>query len=301
MANAAQMVASGTEPLRILLAGWPGSAKTGAVSALLNAGYKVRLLDFEGNYEPLFQFTDPAKLANLDIKTFQEKVEDIDGQYIDAGGIPTAFTNAMKTLKSGWKTTDAKGNEVDLGRMSEWGPDVVLVVDSMTALSRLVKMRARKMMNKTPRNETAALWGAARDDLTNFIELLKRKENRFHLVVIGHLQMIGPDVPMDSKKEDMEIADLKRDIALQKAAMMDTRLYPRAVTKDQSMSIHALFPVFLLAKRKIKGSHVTYELTAEAGPELDLKFPSKGPMTFPIETGLADVFSALGAKPPKGE
>jgi hypothetical protein len=300
MANAAQMVASGNDPLRILIGGFPGSAKTGSLASLLNAGYKVRLLDFEGNYEPLLKFVQPDKLANLDIKTFQDRMYDTGEGYIDADGIPDAFTNAMKTLKSGWKTTDAEGNEVDLGRMTEWGPDVVLAVDSMTAVARAAMARARKMMNKTPKNMTAAVWGSARDDLGNFVELLKRKSNKFHLVFIAHLQLVGPEIPMESSKEDSEIKDLKRDIALQRASLMDTRLYPIAVTRNQSTNIHSLFPVFLLAQRKVKGTTVSYSLTADAGEELDLKFPpSDIKSKFPIETGLADVFSLLGAKAPK--
>jgi hypothetical protein len=220
--------------------------------------------------------------------------------YMDVDGIPDAFTKAIKTLKSGWKTTDASGAEVDLGRLTEWGPDVVLVVDSMTALSRAVMNRARKMMNKTPRNMSAAVWGSARDDLNNFIELLKRKSNRFHLVFIAHLQLVGPEIPMESSKEDSEIKDLKRDIALQRAEFMDTRLYPIAVTRNQSSTIHSLFPVFLKAERKVKGKEVSYWLTADAGEELDLKFPpSDIKSRFPIETGLADVFQLLGARPPK--
>jgi hypothetical protein len=294
------MVSEGNDPLRILVGGYPGSAKTGALAALLNAGYKVRLLDFEGNYEPLLKFTQPDKLANLDIVTFQDKMVDSGEGYMDVDGIPDAFTKAIKLLKSGWKTTDADGKEVDLGRMTEWGPDVVLAVDSMTALSWAVMNRSRKIMNKTPRNMTAAVWGSARDDLNNFIELLKRKSNRFHLVMIAHLQLIGPEIPMESSKEDSEIKDLKRDIALQRAEFMDTRLYPIAVTRNQSSTIHALFPVFLRSERKVKGKDVSYWITAESGEELDLKFPpSDIKSRFPIETALADVFQLLGAKAPK--
>lgn len=300
MANAAHMVAEGNDPLRILIGGPPGSAKTGSVAALLNAGYKVRLLDFEGNYEPLLKFTKPEFLANLDIKTFQDKMVDSGEGYMDTDGIPKAFTDALKTLKSGWKTTDAEGAEVDLGRMTEWGPDVVLVVDSMTALARITMSRSRKMMNKTPRNMSAAVWGAARDDLNSFIELLKAKSNKFHLVFIAHLQMVGPEVPMESSKEDSEIKDLKRDIALQRASFMDTRLYPIAVTRNQSTNIHSLFPIFLQSKRVVKKGEVSFYLSAEPVEELDLKFPMLDIKSrFPIETGLADVFQLLGAKAPK--
>ena len=52
---------------KVLASGRPGTAKTGALCALLEAGFKVRLLSTEENLAPLFTYTDPAALkANLE-------------------------------------------------------------------------------------------------------------------------------------------------------------------------------------------------------------------------------------------
>lgn len=296
MASGTQLLVAGTAA-RCLIVGWPGSGKTGSVCALLNAGYKVRMIDFEGNYAPLTAFTDPRGLANLDILTFQDRYHD-NGSYLEPIGIPSAFNDALKALQE-WKYADANGQIVNLGKSADWGPDTVVVVDSLTALGEACFRRARKMMNKTPRNTTAAVWGAAVDDQIHFLQKLNAETNRYHVVVLGHLQMIGPQAPMSSKDEESEVKDLKMQAAVEAADLLPTRLYPRAVTKNASMAIHKEFPTMLLAERRVRLHKTVRVLTHQAGTELDLKFPVKNPeIEYPIETGLASIFEKLGAKAP---
>lgn len=295
MANAADM--ADDDPARILLVGYPGSGKTGAISALLNVGYKVRLIDFEGNYKPLLTYTDKRALANLDILTFQDTMMD-SGSYFDTAGVPTAFNGAIKSLQD-WKTVDSKGEPVSLGPVSTWGPDTVLVIDSLTRLGVAAFLRARKMMNKTPKNTTAAVWGAAVDDQVEFIRKVNKRSNKFHTIFLGHLAMIGPKTPMSSSNEDDDLKDLKMQIATEAASLMDTRLYPKAITQNSSRDIAGNFPTMLLAERKTKAMKVNRFITTVAGEELDLKLPVRNAAPdYPIETGLATIFDLLGAKAP---
>src|SRR5882672_5670063 len=124
MASGASL--KGRNPYRGFHIGFPGSGKTGAIAALLNVGYKVRVLDFEGNYQPLVGFADERALANLDVVTLQDRMRNGD-KIIEVMGIPEAFNNAMRMLQE-WKYVDDDGKEVNLGKSAEWGNDTVLVV-----------------------------------------------------------------------------------------------------------------------------------------------------------------------------
>src|ERR1700733_9823756 len=146
MTNAATLLRNPALP--ILVVGYPGTAKTGSLASLLNAGYKLRMIDFDGNADPLLQYADTAMLKNLDIAYFEDRMR--SGQsFIEPVGIPTAFANALRQLDD-WKTQDAEGKEVSLGSSSDWGPDTIVVLDSLTKMGDAAFRRAMKLLNKTP-------------------------------------------------------------------------------------------------------------------------------------------------------
>jgi hypothetical protein len=155
-------------------------------------------------------------------------------------------------------------------------------------------------MNKTAANTTAAVWGAGVDDQIALIQALKHPKRKHHLIVLAHLQMIGPDVPMFTKDDEQTgMKDIKAQIAEEKAELMSTRLYPRAVTRNASQVIAKEFPVLIQAERKVKQGKPVRVLRTTSGEELDLKFPAKNyDPEYPIETGLATMFELLGSKPP---
>lgn len=283
-----------------MIGGWPKGGKTGAIVALLNAGYKVRVLDFEGNYDVLLKFAKPEALKNLDIVTIQDKQASDGATPFDSTEAPKemGYSRALQQLKD-WKTTNEKGEPITLGAAYTWGPDVVLVIDNLTRLGEMSNRRARRIKNQKAGQSTANTWGLAVDELVAFLQWLTRKTNKFHLVVLAHWQMLGPEVPMSSSSEDTEIKDLKTQIATERAAMLETKLFPKGVTKENSRNIGSFLPVLLEAKRIVKGTKVERVLLTETDEAIDLAFPVPGAdKQYPISTGLATIFELLGAKAP---
>ena len=279
-----------TKAARIMIVGYPGSGKTGACSALANAGYKLRVLDFDNNLEPLLAFTDRDKLANIDIITFEDKLRS-GNKYVEVAGLPKAFSDAMKALDR-WKYTDPEtGEEFDLGQSKEWGPDTVVVLDSLTAMGIASKRRAMAMMNKTPLNTTQACWGLAMADQEAFIERLTQASNRHHVIVTAHLKMVGPkDV---TSNDDQITKDLKGKIA----DVVPTRLFPSALGVALPPFIGGHFPTLVLAETEFKHNKVRRVLRTQPRPELDLKVPALDiPDTLPLEDGLLTIFEALHIK-----
>ena len=140
MANALDLIQA-IPPVRMLLVGYPGSGKTGSLVSLLNAGFKMRVLDFDGNLEPVFTFAQRDKLANLDI--LQLKGADavkMGSHVIEANGVPHAFADAVRAMD---RWTYKRGEEtIDLGSSKDWGPDTVVVLDSLTSMGEAALLRA---------------------------------------------------------------------------------------------------------------------------------------------------------------
>lgn len=92
-------------PVRGMILGYPKGGKTGSLAALLNVGYKVRLLNFEGmNYKSVVEFTEDRALDNLDILNFSDRSH-MGQKWMEPLGDPKAFNEALRAMQE-WKTVD---------------------------------------------------------------------------------------------------------------------------------------------------------------------------------------------------
>lgn len=287
MANAAKL--RGVNPVRMFLCGYPGSGKTGSLAALANAGYKLRVLDFDGNADPLLHFVDDRALPNVDIVTLEDELRSAD-KYVEPVGIPQAFNTALKMMKH-WKYTDADGEEVDLGRSADWGSDTVVVLDSLSSMGDAAFYRAMKCANRNPHNMTRQLWGSAMADQDGFVRILRSANSRYHLVVLAHLKLVGPE---DIEQND---DDLTKDLKEKVADVVPTKLFPWALGSKLSPRIGGRVPTLVMAEQK-GGARARRILSTAPRDDIDLKVPAKVAGELPIEDGLLTIFEALGHKAP---
>jgi hypothetical protein len=290
MANAASMLAA--MPVRLLLLGYPGAGKTGSLASLVNAGFKLRIIDFDGNPESLLQYSKPEMLKNVDIISFEDPLVD-NQSFVGVKGAPKAFANSFKVLSS-WKYSDADGTEVDLGPSSEWGTDTIVVLDGLTGQGKAAFRRAQFLTNKTPANTTQATWGLAIQDQENFIERLTSTTNKHHVIVISHLKMVGPkQIAQNENETNKELKEREADI-------IPTRLWPSALGWGLPQNIAGHFPVTVLVGTQTKGTAVKRTFSVQPRTDMDLKFPGvKIPADLSVENGMVELFKALGALPPK--
>ena len=289
MTNAGNLLAS--TPARIMIVGYPGAGKTGALACIANAGYKLRIIDFDGNLEPLLLHLDSRALPLVDAIHFEDELRSAN-KFIEVVGIPSAFNNALKSMKH-WVTTDENGEEVDLGRSADWGPDTVVVIDSLTSMGTAAFNRTLKACNRNPMNCTRQIWGSAMADQDAAIRIMRGEKTRYHLVVLAHLKIIGPK---DIEQGD---TDLTKQLKASVAEIVPTRLFPSALGRQLSPEIGGRLPTLILAEAQTRANSTKRVLVTEPRPELDLKVPVKGlPKTLPIESGLLTIFEALGHKSP---
>ena len=273
--------------VRVMIVGYPGSGKTGALCCLADAGFKIRVIDFDGNYDPLLKFTSEGGLHNIDIVTLEDKMRG-GPKCVETSGIPTAFAEGLRMAKH-WKYKHpVTGDEVDLGATKDWGRDHILVVDSGTGCGRAAFRRTVAINNRTPMNTRDSDWGLAMGDQDKFMEMLTSTENRFHVIVNFHLKIIGP---RDVRKGD---SDLTKELKEQVAQLVPHRLFPSALGHALPQTIAEHFPTVLLAESECRQGKVKRKLITLPRPELDLKVPApEMPAILPLETGLLTVFEAL--------
>lgn len=303
MANAATLAKDA--PIRMLITGFPGTAKTGALACLVNAGFKLRVLDYDGNYAPLLQYVDADKLKNIDIVTLEDNIG-FTGQFVGVKGAPTAFVRGVQLLDR-WRYEDPNGTEVDektgkrftdLGASKDWGPDTIVLLDGITGMGEASKARGMFMANKTPLNMSQGVWGLAMQEQMNFIKRLTNASVRHHVIAIAHMKMIGP-------KEITQSDDaVTQAIKEARADLIPTRFHPSALGRELPPTIAGEFPIVVNIELKAKGNKVYRRFNVVPREDMDLKLPVKqiaslgelGP-----RSGLLTLFKALGANPPQPE
>ncbi len=276
-------------PVRALILAWSGGGKTGALASLANAGFKLRILDFDGKQgTPLAQYVKPECRGNVDVMTLVDKLRG-GLRNIEVSGIPVAFADGLKAMDH-WKRPATEGEEeVDLGRSKDWGQDTVVVLDTGTAMGRAAFRRVIALNNRTPLNTRDSDWGGAMAEEGAFLERLCSPMNKHHVIVNYHLKWLGP---REERKGD---TDAVKEIKAKEADLISTRLYPSAMgSKNAPQGVGQYFQTTVLIEPKFgPGSKVRRMIYAEPRPELDLKLAATIAGPLPIETGLLTIFNAL--------
>jgi len=258
---------------KLLIEGDSGSGKTGCLTSLVGAGYKLRILDFDNGLEPLKQFIGrdcPEAIDNVEFVSLRDtRKAGPEGPTVVA---PKAFMRSLKLLDK-WKYTDDDGTETDLGVPAEWGPDCILVVDSLTFMSDAA-FDFREPLTPKSRDgkyDMRAVYGDAQGAIEGVLALLTGESFRTNVIVISHIKYV--DNPDGSRKG-----------------------FPTSVGSALGPVIPRYFNSVALCQTQ--GGKRTIQTQATA--MIDLKNPKPFAMAphYPIETGLAEFFAVL-REPPK--
>ena len=257
--------------VKALYMGDPGTAKTGSLTSLVAAGYKLRIYDFDNLLGSLVQYVNkecPAKAENVSFQTFTDKQKGVDNPLVMAGGamkvvpfvdgMPDAFSRALKQLNH-WKTADE-----DFGPASAFGEDTVVVIDSLTSMSNAA-FRYVQYMNPGARDQQA-YYHAAQQLVMSVISLLGSEGFQTNVILIAHLHYSENQVGL-------------------------TKGFPRAVGAALGPQIGAYFNAVLLAESTNNSRVIRTNSTGI----VDLKNPApfKVGDKLPLNTGLADFFTAV--------
>lgn len=249
---------------KLLIEGDSKSGKTGALTSLVSAGYKLRILDLDNGLDVLKQFVlrdCPDKIGNVEFRTLRDDRKATEtGSVIN--GTPRAFVQALKMLDR-WKYED-----IDLGDPATWGADCILVIDSLTFLSDAAFDFREPLVPRgsNGKYDVRAVYKDAQNAIENVLALLTSETFRTNVIVISHIRYI--ENPDGTKKG-----------------------YPVSVGSALSPTIPRYWNNVVAfenngGRRQIRTTKSQLLDLANARP-----FSMKD--TYPIETGLAEIFATL--------
>lgn len=245
---------------KLLLIGDSGTGKTGALASLVEAGYRVRVLDMDNKIEngilpQILKTRCPDKLKNVDFEPLRDRYKSSALGYI-ADGIPQAYTKALALLDKWSDGTLPK----------DWGKDSVLVVDSLTFFADAAFNWAKSM---NPSAKDPRQWFAtAQDGVEHTLAVLTAASFATNVIVISHVTYMDRPDGM-------------------------TKGYPSSIGKALGPTIPAYFDN-MAECRTVGGKRVIQTVPTAM---IDLKNPASFRMaaTLPVETGLADFFKTIRA------
>lgn len=246
---------------KLMLIGYSGAGKTGALTSLVEAGYKLRIWDFDNGLDSLViqvRKRCPEKLDNIRFITLRDKMKSSDiGPILD--GPATAFIRALK-LFDRWKDGDE-----DLGKPGEWGEDTIVVLDSLTFFSEAAFNWATSM-NPTAKDRRQ-IYGAAQEAIEHAIALLTGEAFKCNVIITAHIKFIEQGDGI-------------------------TKGFPTSVGNALSPKLPAYFNNVALVESKGAGASTQRIIRTVSTGMVDLKSPASFTMAaeLPIATGLADFF-----------
>jgi hypothetical protein len=244
--------------IKTIYAGDSGTGKTGSLVSLVQAGYKVRVLDLDAGVGTLINYVRrqcPDKLADgIGYMSPRDKYKtDQTGVVLD--GPPTAFIQAMKCLDE-WE---------DGTHPRDWGPEYVLAVDSTTRLGKSA-YNWFNVLNPVVKDKRQ-IYNIAQRAFEDFLSNVTAESFNTNVILITH-------------------------IAYNES---ETKGFPSAIGKALGPLIPTYFNNFILAEASGTGDKVKRVIRTRPTGIVTLKTENSEEVDdgLPIETGLATLFATL--------
>ena len=268
---------------RLLLGGRPKSAKTGALAALANAGYMIRYVNHDDNAEPLFAYSRKDAHRNIQVL---DAIDDMrvtkEGDIVSTGRQGLKSWNTLMNAMDRWP--------VDGSDPAKWTKRDVLCIDSLTELAKGLARRQQAMEGRELKRYSWTDYDRVQKQIDALLVLLKGRLVNASLIVIAHLQVIGPDFSTG----DTEDEALRDEILRQKLRGADNipwQLAPISFGKAQARTLAGHFLGTLYCK-SVDGRGRVICTTPEDGFDAGVPIPGL-PKELPVATGLATVFDAI--------
>lgn len=255
------------EPMRLLCIGNNGSGKTGSLISLAEAGYNIKIQDYDGKGTEIIanMLADrPDILARFDVEQYHDEYFMNPGKRMVPK--PSAFAKAINDLVK-WPTDGLSPKE--------WGTDTILVVDSLTfqgkaAMNYVMGMKG-KFTSADPKDfhPSQPDWGDAMGLQENLLAMLGSL--KCHVIVMAHVTFVTADGELSQKG------------------------FPSALGNKLPPKIGSYFNSTLYYSSEGVGNNKTRRILTKSTTLVDTKTSAPGKVkdSYPIESGLREYFEAL--------
>jgi hypothetical protein len=251
------------KPVKLMLIGTSGAGKTGALTSLVKDGYKLRIIDMDEGLDALINHIRaecPDKIGNVSYMSFRDTYKMSPSGPI-VKGAPKAAVGAINALDK-W----------DDGTVpSDWGPDHILVLDSLTLFGRAAYAWARQ---QNPLAKEKRQWYQAGQELIeNTIASLTGPDFRANVIVISHIDI--------RTQPDGTIKGL-----------------PSSLGEALGGKLPAYFNTLLISETSGQGTNIKRKIKTVPTSLVDAKNPAplKIDAEYPIESALSTIFKKLKAQ-----
>lgn len=244
---------------KVIYIGDSGTGKTGSLTSLVAAGYKLRILDMDNGLDALVQHVKqecPDKLVNVEYETVRDKYS------------PGPLGPTVRSAKAFVRAAELMTKWSDGSEPAEWGDDTIFVLDSGTSFGKAGFEWARGM---NPGAKDPRQWYfSAQQAFENTIAMLTSEAFHCNFIFISHVNY-------------KELQD------------GTTKGYASAVGSALGPTISKYFNTLVMAETSGSGKNVRRRIKTVPTAVVDLKNPApfKIDQELPLESGLATLFASL--------
>lgn len=265
----------------MLLIGNSGSGKSGALASLAAAGYNLRILDVDNGLDVLknlltdknseYRKINPNCAKQVEFITVTDKMKSVNGKLMPSAA--TVWTRCMGLLND-WKEKGEGGIDINKhGHISTWGPNDILVIDSLTMLSNAALAFILGMNGRLGQHPQLQDWGAGQSLIENLLQMLYDESVRCNVIINCHITFIGEE----------------------NGPQMG---FPNTLGKALPPKVGRYFNTILMAKSTGQGTNVKQKILTRTSGVIELKntAPMRVLPEYDLSSGLAEYFKAVRAQ-----
>lgn len=257
------------DPIKALVIAHSGWGKTGALASLVNAGYKLHIIDMDNGVKIIQSYVPREKWKDIEIFTYTDKFKVVNGKSVAQGA--TAWTYAMTKLDD-WVVKYTK-------------PEDVIVIDSLTFLSEAAMRHVLAVNNRLAGSVYQSDWGEAQRLIEGCLAILYQKSTKANVLVNAHITYIGgpdPHADPDKAKETVE-------------TVRPLKGHPTTVGQALSPKVPRYFNNAFVGKTVGEGKFAQRLLFTAPMDLVDAKStdPTHIKESYPIGTALAELFQTI--------
>ncbi len=308
------------DPAKIILIGESGSGKTGALMALICAGYKLRMIDTDNGARTLRGLLDPRYPYRAYIESqgidLNEAVSIIPiATNMKLRSVSRRLPNGNSASERILAPVDAKAWDrivsqlehwrdpetgLDDGYFASWTDKHVLAIDSFTTVSRQAYYYTQELNGHLGAREEGNTHlrdlNGAQSTLRRFLEMIYDPSVLCNVVIVCHIQRIDDSRGYNQSPEQVRMQDPE--------AVIEVKGFPASVGVALSKRVGIYFNDSFTVRQDGSGRNVKQKIvttpTTIDGVNIAAKKSAFLDPEYDVKTGLAEIFAALrGQEPPK--
>jgi|SRR5215831_8556002 len=253
---------------KLLLIGDSGAGKTGSLASLADAGYNLRIIDLDNGLDALRNLLSDPKSRYDKLAITRVKYKTITETSVNISTVPNSPRSATVWTRMVNSISHWKDGKEDLGPITSWTTEDVLVIDSLT-LAGIAAMNFAAV-GQTVRDNRNLYFGA-QNLLENLVQNLYSEAVKCNVIITSHISYIENEAQI-------------------------VRGYPTTIGRALSSKIGRYFNSVLLIKTEGKNRKIYTSPTSFV--ELKNAAPLRVKDTYEIHSGLADFFKDVRTPTP---